>query len=135
MKTIALLTATLLMVGAAACAPVRPSEAQTMTAQAVAGGEWFKKTGCTDCHSVSAYRIWNLAAVGPDLSLAVEDVPSRFGRSLEDFLHAPSGTMARVLSTRIPLSPAERVEAIEQLHEAYRRHRGLPEGMKPLASH
>lgn len=135
MKTIVLLSVLLLATSVAACAPVRPSEAQTITTQALPGGEWFKQTGCMDCHSVSAYKMWNLAAVGPDLSLAVEDVPKRFGRTLEDFLHAPTGTMAMVLSTRIPLTPAQRDEAIDKLHAAYRRHQGLPDPIQPLKSH
>lgn len=135
MKAAAPLVLALLVAGAAACAPVRTPGAQAATTEAVPGGEWFKQTGCTDCHSVSAYKMWNVAAVGPDLSLAVEDVPKRFGRTLEDFLHAPSGTMAMVLSTRIPLSPAQRDEAIERLHAAYRRHQGLPDPISPLKSH
>ncbi len=120
---------------APACAPVRTAQAQPVPSEQLPGGEWFKQTGCTDCHSISAYRMWNLAAQGPDLSLAVEDVPKRFGRSLEDFLHAPTGTMAMVLSTRIPLTPAERDIAIGKLHEAYRRHLGLGEPIRPLSSH
>jgi hypothetical protein len=40
-----------------------------------------------------------IVAIAVSLSLAVEDVPKRFGRSLEDFLHAPTGTMAMVLSS------------------------------------
>jgi hypothetical protein len=135
MRTTALLTASLMLVGFAACAPVRPSEARMVAAPPAPGGDWFKQTGCTDCHSVSAYKIWNVAAVGPDLSLAVEDVPQRFGRTLEDFLHAPTGTMAMVLSTRIPLSPEQRDEAIEKLQAAYRRHQGLPDPIEPVKSH
>jgi hypothetical protein len=134
MRTV-LPTAVVAIMALAACAPVRPSTAATITTQAVPGGEWFRQTGCTDCHSVSAYKMWNLAAVGPDLSLAVEDVPKRFGTTLEQFLHQPTGTMAMVLSTRIPLSPAQRDEAIEKLHAAYRRHQGLPDPIQPLKSH
>ena len=119
---------------AAACAPV-PLPAQAVADQSVQGGEWFTQTGCTACHSISVYRILNIAAVGPDLSEAVEDVPKRFGRSLEDFLHAPTGTMAMVLSSRIPLTGAQRDVAIAKLHEAYRRHQGLPEPIRPLSSH
>ena len=120
---------------ATACAPVKNAAAQPPPPTHLAGGEWFKQTGCTDCHSISAYRMWNLAAQGPDLSVAVEDVPKRFGRSLEDFLHAPSGTMAMVLSTRIPLTSEQREVAIAKLHEAYRRHQGLPDAIRPSASH
>jgi len=120
---------------AAACGPVPTAEAQPSPPPLARGGEWFKQTGCTDCHSISAYGMWNVAAQGPDLSLAVEDVPHRFGRTLEEFFHAPSGTMAMVLSSRIPLTEAQRDVAIAKLHEAYRKHQGLPEPIRPSPSH
>ena len=132
--TVAALLVMTLGLTATACAPV-PTPAQTIADQSVQGGEWFTQTGCTACHSISVYRILNIAAVGPDLSEAVEDVPKRFGRSVEDFLHAPTGTMAMVLSSRIPLTAAQRDVAIAKLHEAYRRHQGLPEPIRPLSSH
>jgi hypothetical protein len=136
MKTIATLLLLTIAPAVSACGPVRMAEAQPIAAgQALPGGEWFKQAGCTDCHSISAYRMWNIAAQGPDLSLAVEDVPKRFGRSLEEFLHAPTGTMAMVLSSRIPLTPDERDVAIAKLHDAYRRHQGLPDPIRPLSSH
>ena len=103
------------------CAPVQTSEARPVVAPAhVQRGDWFKQTGCTDCHAIAAYRIFNLAAIGPDLSQAVEDVPRRFGRSLDEFLQAPTGTMSMVLSTRIPLTLEQRLLAGEKLKEAYR---------------
>ena len=118
------------------CAPVRPSEARPVVAPAhVQGGDWFKQTGCTDCHSISAYRIFNLAAIGPDLSEAVEDVPRRFGRSLDEFLQAPTGTMSMVLTTRIPLTPEQRWLAGERLKEAYRVHQESKGFGRPVASH
>jgi hypothetical protein len=40
---------------------------------------------------------------------------------LEDFLKAPTGTMAVVLSTQIHLSEAERAEAIAKLKVAYQK--------------
>ena len=128
------------LAGAAAatarCAPVRPSEARPVVAPAhVQGGDWFKQTGCTDCHSIAAYRIFNLAAVGPDLSDAVEDVPRRFGRSLDEFLQAPTGTMSMVLSTRIPLTAEQRALAGEKLKEAYRVHHESKGLGRPVASH
>jgi len=138
MNTPAVLLALAIAAGlsAAGCATAPTADPQPIAVsdQLQAGG-WFKQKGCTDCHSISAYRMWNLAAQGPDLSLAVEDVPKRFGRSLEDFLHSPSGTMAMVLSSRIPLTAAERDFAIAQLHEAFRRHQGLPDPIRPLSSH
>ena len=118
------------------CAPVQLSEARPVVAPAhVQGGNWFKQTGCTDCHSIAAYRIFNLAAVGPDLSDAVEGVPRRFGRSLEEFLQAPTGTMSMVLSTRIPLTPEQRALAGEKLKEAYRVRQESKGAGRPAASH
>jgi hypothetical protein len=107
---------------------------QTVAGPEVPAGEWFQQTGCTACHSISAYRIWNVAAQGPDLSLAVEDVPRRFGTSLDQFLHAPTGTMAMVLATRIPLTPEQRDVAIAKLKEVYRTHLEAT-GARPVASH
>ena len=97
------------------------SGATAVASAEVQGDEWFRQSGCTACHSVGVYGIRNLAATGPDLSLAVEDVPRRFGRSLDDFLQAPSGTMAMVLSHRIRMTPEERLVAIDKLQEAHRK--------------
>ena len=122
---------------AAACAGV--SEAKPVVIRVagpeVQGGEWFRQTGCIDCHSMSAYRILNLTAVAPDLSVAVEDVPRRFGTSLDEFFKAPTGTMAMVLSTRIPLTPEQRVIAVNKLKEAYREHQEALGIVRPIASH
>lgn len=113
MKAAAPLVLALLVAGAAACAPVRTSEAQAATTEAVPGGEWFKQTGCTDCHSVSAYKMWNVAAVGPDLSLAVEDVPKRFGRTLEDFQIDRAAANRQAVTARRP--PALRAAAASSI--------------------
>ena len=119
----------------AGCAAVSSSEAHTPATAHAREGDWFVKTGCTACHSVSVYDIRSVTAMGPDLSVAVEDVPKRFGRSLEDFLRAPTGTMAMVLSGRIPLSDQERAVAVEKLRDAYRRHQELSGAGRPAASH
>ena len=85
-------------------------------------GSFFVRKNCFVCHSVSTLGIDAAAQIGPDLAVAVEDVQSRFGRTLDDFLARPTGTMEVVLSTMISLSPEERNEAIEKLREAYRLH-------------
>ena len=84
-------------------------------------GALFVKKGCFVCHAVSSLGIDSAARIGPDLSEALTDVQSRFGRTLEDFLKAPTGTMAVVLSTQIQLTDAERQEVIEKLKIAYQR--------------
>jgi cytochrome c2 len=82
-------------------------------------GGWFVKTGCFVCHSVSVYGIKAPAQIGPDLSIAVEDVQSRFGRTLDDFIREPTGTMQVVLSRQIVLTPEEKQEAVRRLRDAF----------------
>ena len=97
--------------------------------------EWFVQTGCTACHSISVYGVTNLVVNAPDLSLAVEDVQRRFGRPLDDFLRAPTGTMAMVLSSRIQLSESDRQVAIEKLEDAYARYQQARGIGRPVSSH
>ena len=88
-------------------------------------GAWFVKTGCFVCHSISALGVKSPAQIGPDLSTAVEDVQSRFGRTLDDFLREPTGTMQVVLSRQIVLTPEEKAVAIGKLREAFAEHQKL----------
>jgi hypothetical protein len=85
-------------------------------------GAWFVKTGCFVCHSVEALGVRSPAQIGPDLSTAVEDVQTRFGRTLDDFLREPTGTMSVVLSRQIVLSPDEKAVAVGKLREAFAEH-------------
>lgn len=81
-------------------------------------GAFFVKHTCFICHDVSTLGIESATKIGPDLAKAVTDVPSRFGRPLDDFLMSPTGTMAVVLSTQIHLTEDERREAIAKLKVA-----------------
>lgn len=82
-------------------------------------GAFFVEKTCFVCHSVSAFGIEAAAQIGPDLTFAAEDVQRRFGRTLDDFLHAPTGTMSVVLSKQIILTDPELNEAIRLLRLAY----------------
>ncbi|MEW6337753.1 MAG: c-type cytochrome [Acidobacteriota bacterium] len=82
-------------------------------------GGWFVQTGCFVCHSVSVFGVKSPAQIGPDLSNAVEDVQARFGRTIDDFLREPTGTMSVVLSRQIILTPQEKAIAVAKLREAY----------------
>lgn len=88
-------------------------------------GAWFVKTGCFVCHSISVYGVRSPAQIGPDLSTAVEDVQARFGRTLDDFLDKPQGTMAVVLTRQIVLTPEQKQVAIEKLRAAFAEHQRL----------
>ncbi len=85
-------------------------------------GAWFVKTGCFVCHSVAVFGVRSPAQIGPDLSTAVEDVQSRFGRTLDDFIREPTGTMAVVLSRQIVLTPEEKNVAVQKLRDAFAEH-------------
>jgi cytochrome c2 len=112
----------------------RPTEAELEKEKQMLSGEgaFFVKKGCFICHSVDSLGIENTAKIGPDLSIAVTDVQSRFGRTLEDFLKTPTGTMAVVLSTQIQLTDEEKREAVERLKIAYQRQQ--EQAAKPVAS-
>jgi cytochrome c2 len=85
-------------------------------------GAWFVKTGCFVCHSIAALGVKSPAQIGPDLSTAVDDVQSRFGRTLDDFLREPTGTMSVVLSRQIILTPEQKAIAVQKLREAFAEH-------------
>lgn len=73
----------------------------------------FTAKGCVQCHSVEGYGISG-GQVGPDLSKAYEDTNNRFGKSLEDFLNNPEGTMSAVLKQN-PLNDDEKKQIVEAL--------------------
>jgi mono/diheme cytochrome c family protein len=82
-------------------------------------GAFFVKKNCFVCHSISTLGVEAAAQIGPDLANAPADVQSRFGRTLDDFLAKPTGTMEVVLSTMITLTQEERDEAIAKIRYAY----------------
>ena len=88
-------------------------------------GGWFVQTGCFVCHSISSLGVKSPAQIGPDLSNAVEDVQSRFGRTIDDFLREPTGTMSVVLSRQIILTPAEKAVAVGKLREAFQEYQRI----------
>ena len=102
--------------------PQTPEEAESERQMKSGPGAWFVKTGCFVCHSIEALDVKSPAQIGPDLSTAVEDTQARFGRTVDDFLAQPTGTMAVVLSRQIILTPAEKAVAVEKLREAFAEH-------------
>jgi len=105
--------------GAPRSDPQTPEERAAELRMLEGPGAWFVKTGCFVCHSIGVYGVRSPAQIGPDLSTAVEDVQSRFGRTLDDFIREPTGTMAVVLSRQIVLTPEEKAVAVQKLREAF----------------
>ena len=64
---------------------VPPEEVEAEQKMKTGPGAWFVKTGCFVCHSIQALGVKSPAQIGPDLSTAVEDVQSPFGRTVDDF--------------------------------------------------
>ena len=97
-------------------------------------GAFFVKKGCFVCHSVETLGVQSASKIGPDLSEAVVDVQSRFGKPLPEFLDNPSGTMAVVLSTQIRLTPEEKRQAVELLTSAYQKKTSGQSAAQPSPS-
>lgn len=98
-----------------------PEEAEQERIMREGEGKFFVEKTCFVCHDVSSLGIVSATKIGPDLALAVEDCPRRFGRTLDSFLMEPSGTMQVVLSTQIQLTDEEKQEAIRLLKFAYEK--------------
>ena len=98
-------------------------------------GAWFVSTGCFVCHSIKVFDVLSPAQIGPDLSNAVDDVQARFGRTIDDFLASPTGTMSVVLSRQIILTPQQKQVAIGKLREAFAEYQRRQKAAAPGASH
>lgn len=105
-----------------------PEEAAREERMRSGDGRFFVEKTCFICHDVSSLGIESATKIGPDLARAVEDVPRRLGRTVEDFLQSPTGTMSVVLSKQIPLTKEERAEAARLLRLAHERLRQQEEG-------
>ena len=116
--------------------PRTPEEVVAEERMKTGPGAWFVSTGCFVCHSIKVLGVISPSNIGPDLSNAVEDVQSRFGRTIDDFLASPTGTMSVVLSRQIVLTPQQKQVAIGKLREAFAEYqRQQASAAKPAASH
>jgi cytochrome c2 len=105
--------------------PQTPEEIAAEERMKSGPGAWFVSTGCFVCHSITALGVRSPAQIGPDLSLAVEDVQARFGRTIDDFIASPTGTMSVVLSRQIVLTPEQKTIAVQKLREAFAEYQRL----------
>lgn len=123
------------LAGAPRVDPRSEEELQAEEAMRTGPGGWFVQTGCFVCHSVSSLGVKSPAQIGPDLSIAVEDVQSRFGVTIDDFLANPTGTMSVVLSRQIVLTPEQKQVAVQKLREAFAEHQRQRAAQTPAPSH
>ena len=82
-------------------------------------GAFFVEKSCFVCHSIEAFGIKSPTEKGPDLSLAPDDVRTRFGKTVEEFIFAPTGTMQIILESQIVLTDEEKWEAVNKIMKAY----------------
>jgi len=82
-------------------------------------GAFFVEKSCFVCHSIKAFNIQSPTEKGPDLSFAPDDVRTRFGKTVEEFLFEPTGTMKIILESQIVLTDEEKWEAVEKITKAY----------------
>jgi mono/diheme cytochrome c family protein len=111
--------------------PQTPEERQAEEQMKAGPGAWFVSTGCFVCHSISSLGVVSPAQIGPDLSTAVEDTQTRFGKTIDDFLREPTGTMSVVLSRQIVLTDEQKAVAVEKLREAFAVHQQQTSGDEP----
>ena len=57
-----------------------PEEIEKETLMREGDGAYYVNKGCIVCHSISVFVIESAAKIGPELSNALEDVQSRFGK-------------------------------------------------------
>ena len=82
----------------------------------------FVQRGCAECHGIAALGVKAATDVGPDLTFAYADVPSRYDLSLASFLENPRGLMGFVFTAHVHLVQADR-DSISHILEALYRER------------
>jgi cytochrome c2 len=82
-------------------------------------GAFFVEKSCFVCHGIEAFEIVSPTNKGPDLSFAPDDVRARFGKTVEEFLFEPTGTMKIILESQIVLTDEEKWEAVNKIMKAY----------------
>ncbi|WP_066072896.1 cytochrome C [Neobacillus soli] len=77
----------------------------------------LNKRGCLGCHSVDALNLKG-GAVGPDLSQAFVNVEGKHGKSIEEFLKAPTSAVMSGVIGKNPLTDDERKQVLELLKQS-----------------
>jgi cytochrome c2 len=105
-----------------------PEEIAKEEAMLKGPGSFFVKKRCFICHTISSLGVESPTNIGPDLALAVKNVPRKHQMQVKEFIFNPKGTMAVILATpQYHLAEKEREEAVKLLNEAWER---LPEEKK-----
>jgi hypothetical protein len=103
----------------------------------------FVARGCSECHAIELLKVKAKVDVGPDLSTAYVDVPTRYGVTLERFFDEPLGIMRVILVGQVKLRRMDSDSLVRLFRELYDEHlarldslhrRAVPVSASPRAS-
>lgn len=106
----------------AAALTAQPLAAQTTVAPPNPRASLFVARGCSECHAIEQLKVKAKTDVGPDLSSAYVDVPTRYGVTLERFFAEPVGIMRVLLAEHVRLRPTDSDSLVRLFRDLYSEH-------------
>ncbi|MEH7353708.1 cytochrome C [Neobacillus drentensis] len=95
----------------------KDSKDTAATTASVSEDNILNNRGCLGCHSVEALSLKG-GAVGPDLSQAFVNVEGKHGKSIDEFLKAPTSAVMSGVIGKNPLTDDERNQVLDLLKQA-----------------
>lgn len=95
----------------------KDSKEAAATTASVSEDNILNKRGCLGCHSVETLNLKG-GAVGPDLSQAFVNVEGKHGKSIDEFLKAPTSAVMSGVIGKNPLTDDERKQVLDLLKQA-----------------
>lgn len=95
----------------------KDSKDTAATTASVSEDNILNNRGCLGCHSVEALNLKG-GAVGPDLSQAFVNVEGKHGKSIDEFLKAPTSAVMSGVIGKNPLTDDERKQVLDLLKQA-----------------
>ncbi|HXG97919.1 MAG TPA: hypothetical protein VNJ06_12530 [Gemmatimonadales bacterium] len=106
----------------AAALAVQPLAAQTRVAAPNPRARLFVARGCSECHAIDPLKVKARTDVGPELSSAYVDVPTRYGVTLERFFDEPLGIMRLILAEHVQLGRTDSDSLVRLFRDLYAEH-------------
>jgi len=103
----------------AAALALQPLAAQTRVAPPNPRARLFVARGCSECHAIELLKVKAQTDVGPDLSSAYVDVPTRYGVTLERFFDEPRGIMRLILGGHVQLRRTDSDSLVRLFRDLY----------------
>ena len=106
----------------AAALVAHPLAAQTNVVPPNPRARLFVARGCSECHALELLKVKAKTDVGPDLSSAYVDVPTRYGVTLERFFDEPVGIMRVILAGHVQLHRTDGDSLVRLFRDLYNEH-------------